>query len=242
MQREEQILSMLTENRYLSVHKLAKLLNVSEPTVRRAVAEMEKKMLVKRTYGGVMSISDSDYVPIAVRDKIARKSKQIIAARAVEMIRDGMVIFLDSSSTAKCIAEYLHEGMKITVVTNSCDLCEALVRLHIRAFCVGGYIDEADHAIRGPFATEFISRFMFDIAFFSCTALSGSGVMSGATLDGVTFLRALLPHTRKSVLLCTPEKIGREKPYLIGSLREIDAVLTDGPLPEALQEMVRGGV
>lgn len=242
MQREEIILNLLNENRYLSVHKLAKVLNVSEPTARRSIAEMEKKKLVKRTYGGVMSISGSDYVPVIIREKIARKSKQIIAAQAAEMIRDGMVIFLDSSSTAKCVAEYLHEAMKITVVTNSCDLCEVLVRQHIRTFCVGGYVNEAEHAICGPFATEFISHFMFDIAFFSCMALSDSGVLSGATLDGVTFLRALLPHAKTRVLLCIPEKIGQERPYLICSLQEIDRVLTDGPLPENLQAMVRDGV
>lgn len=238
IERQEKIRRILSENNYVSVHKLAKMLCVSEPTVRRELAAMEKEMVVKRTYGGVMVNSDATYIPIVVRDTMAIKSKRIVASKAADMIKEGMVIFIDSSSTAKCITEYLHENLKVTIVTNSYDLCVSLVKLHIKAFCVGGYIDEADHAMRGSFATDFISHFCFDMAFFSCTALSNEGMLSGASLDGVTFLKTLLLHSQKNVLLCTKEKIGKEKPFLICSLHDIDTIITDGELPAQLISMI----
>lgn len=239
VERQKQILDILSRYGYISVHKLAKILCVSEPTARREIAVMEKNALVRRTYGGVMKAMEFDYIPIDVRDTIDKKNKRIIAEKASKLIKGGMVIFIDSSSTAKCLLEFLHEDMNITVVTNSYDLCEKLAKSHIKSFCSGGYIDAADHAMRGPFAIEFIQHFRFDIAFFSCSALSSDGMLCGASIEGVSFIRALLPHSSHKVLLCSSEKFGKEKAYLICSVDEIDEIISDKELPDNIQSLIK---
>lgn len=54
IERQEKILSLLSENVSISVAKLSKLLYVSQPTVRRDLNELERQKKVIRTHGGVV--------------------------------------------------------------------------------------------------------------------------------------------------------------------------------------------
>ena len=51
IERQEKILSLLSENVSISVNKLSKLLYVSQPTVRRDLSELERQKKVIRTHG-----------------------------------------------------------------------------------------------------------------------------------------------------------------------------------------------
>ena len=57
--RHTQILALLEENGAVSVRRLTSLLYVSEATVRRDLAELEKKGALKRTFGGAVSTLDT---------------------------------------------------------------------------------------------------------------------------------------------------------------------------------------
>ena len=50
--REKQILEILLKEKKSSVKQLAKILFVSEPSVRRDLQSLEKQNLIKRIHGG----------------------------------------------------------------------------------------------------------------------------------------------------------------------------------------------
>ena len=54
VEREKQILEILLKEKKVSVQQLAKVLYVSEPSVRRDLQSLEKQSLIKRVHGGAV--------------------------------------------------------------------------------------------------------------------------------------------------------------------------------------------
>ena len=54
IEREKQILEVLLKEKRVTVRQLAKRLFISEPSVRRDLARLEKQNLIKRVHGGAV--------------------------------------------------------------------------------------------------------------------------------------------------------------------------------------------
>ena len=120
IERQEKILSLLSENVSISVAKLSKLLYVSQPTVRRDLNELERQKKVIRTHGGVVIRNAPDNeIPLLWREEQNNASKKKIAEKAAEYIHNGDIIFMDASSTVSYIIPHLKAYSDIIVVTNS---------------------------------------------------------------------------------------------------------------------------
>ena len=67
---------------FVSVADIAKLTNVSEITIRRDMAEMEKQGLLKRVHGGAKSINGrTTVVPLSLIHILpGRSSRDVLAA------------------------------------------------------------------------------------------------------------------------------------------------------------------
>jgi len=236
--RQQQILKILEASGHVNVHKLAQAIHVSEPTLRRDLVYMEKQGLIIRTYGGAVLPDQSLEVPVNVRKEDHANAKRQIAAQAAALIRKGSVIFLDSSSTVQNMISYFSEDQKLTVITNSLSLCRQLADLHIKTYCVGGLVDGNDDALRGKYAEDFLRSVQIDQAFFSCSSLSHDGQMGGHNEQAVSFLQTLLHQSAQRIFLCTYNKLGRTCMHVISTLRDVDHVVCDQPLPESLLELI----
>ena len=92
--------------------------------------------------------------------------------------------------------------------------------------------------MRGKYAEDFIRSIQIDQAFFSCSAVSDNGILGGHHEKAVSFLQVLLKQSAQRIFLCTHTKLGRTCMHTLCSLRDVDHVICDQPLPPALQEMV----
>lgn len=236
--RQQQILKILADSGHVNVHRLAQMIHVSEPTLRRDLTQMEKNGLIRRTYGGAVLTEHTADAPLQVRREDHTASKKRIAAQAVSMITPGSVVFVDSSSTALYMLDYFSDKQKITVVTNSISACQKLIDKRIRTYCVGGLIDGHDNALRGKYATAFIRSMHIDQAFFSCSGLSREGLLTGHNENAVAFLQALLEHSAQRIFLCTYNKLNQAFPHVLCELQDVDEAICDEPLPDHLRSMV----
>lgn len=236
--RQQQILLILEENGHVNIHKLAQLIHVSEPTLRRDLTQMERLGLIRRTYGGAVLPDRNQEVPIMLRMEDNAGAKKKIASQAAGLIRQGSVVFIDCSSTVQNIISCLHEQQEITVITNSVSACRALMDLQIKTYCVGGLLDQNDNAFRGKYAEDFLRCVQIDQAFFSCSSLSYEGHLGGHNERAVSFLQTLIQQSAQRIFLCTYNKLGRSCMHTLCTLRDIDEVICDQPLPDELMQMV----
>lgn len=232
IERQEQILELLGRSSALRIGQIAAALYTSEATVRRDVAAMEQKGLLRRVYGGV-TLKKED-MPMELRRQEHAAAKEEIALQAARLIGDGQTIFLDSSSTAQHLLPHLSRFRELTVITNSHRAVEVLATAKLRLICTGGDLITRNMAFVGRVAEEMLAQFCPDLAFFSSQGVGLDGEITDAS-EGETALRRVVMHRAlRSIFLCDSSKVGKKYLHRLGTLSEMDSVITDSAFPADL--------
>ena len=139
--RQKQILELLKENGgFISVLTLSEKLYASPSSIRRDLTQLENLGSVKRAYGGAELINTySGAIPFNYRYPLNEKGKKIIAKKALPLIKEKCVIFMDQSSTAFYLATMLPNLRTITVVTNNLEILTLLSNTNINVISSVGH-------------------------------------------------------------------------------------------------------
>lgn len=145
------------------------------------------------------------------------------------LVEEGSSIFLDGSTTVVHMAQFLDSFKKLTVVTDSLAVLQALAHAPgIELVVLGGSLQEDGNTIDGPFAMENTEQIRVDTLFFSCSGLDAQGVYNPGTV-GTHIKRLLIAKAKRRVLLASSEKYGLHDFYLLCPLADVDVIVTDAP-------------
>ena len=175
--QEKEILGILQANQYATIEEIANNLYVSTSTVRRKLNLLQKKGLITRTHGGAQINDENNFFPsftFRVHQNSFEKKK--MALSAIKLIKNGDLIFLDGTTSAFFIAEYLSDFKNIRVITNGIDTLSQLAKYNVNAYSTGGFIQEVNRSVLvGHYAEEMISNFHADVVFFSAQSVNNDG-------------------------------------------------------------------
>lgn len=211
-EREKQILEILLKEKEVSVRQLARMLFVSEPSVRRDLQSLEKQNLIKRTHGGAMldeSALSKNKIPFLIREYEQSGAKATIAQKAIELIHDGDVIFLDAATSCYYLIPYLVSKRNLTVITNGVKALVALAEYGVNTVSTGGNLLNSCMALVGEDAHKTVESYNADIAFFSCRGVSAEGYLTDISPEENNVRRKMIKHAKRSYLLCASEKLGK---------------------------------
>ena len=234
--QEKKVLDVLETQQYASVDELSTVLRVSTSTIRRTLDSLQQKGLVTRTHGGVKINSDNNFLP-SFTFRIHQNSfeKKKIALSAIKLIKNGDIIFLDGSTSAFYIAEYLKEFENIRVITNGIDTLSLLSKYNILAYSTGGQVSaENPSVLVGRYAEDMICNFHADIAFFSAQAMDNNGEIYDCYEEEIFLRRAMIKNAKTKVFLCDNTKFGKISPYHLCSLKDIDYIASNQALPDTI--------
>ena len=223
-ERQKEILEILYQKGRVSVTELSKTLFVSEMTVRRDLAEMEKGGFLRRYRGGAALKINVGEMPISERLLFDRQEKEALASRCVGYLGNDMTVFIDSSSTCQYIIPYLSQFKNITVVTNSISALMSLGKLHIFSILIGGEYYEQDMCTVGAIAERYVSELNVDVAFFTTAAISHDGVISDFDVKQTMIRKFVMNNAKKNIFLFEREKLGKKYLYTLCSREEATAV------------------
>lgn len=227
-ERYDKILEILEEEQYISALQLSKRLFVSLPTIRRDLAELQRRNQITRSHGGAKKIQAEHIVtPLNFRKTIRASEKRMLCRAAAELVKDNDIIFIDSSTTTLQMADFLSEKKQITVITNGISLATLLVNKGIKTYCTGGEIFQNSLAHFGSFAEEFIQRFNVDILFFSCHGVNENGMLTDPSLPETQIRKVAINQSKKTVFLCDETKFSLSTPYNLVPIQKIDCVVTN---------------
>lgn len=228
LERQEEIIKILEKSKSISVTKLAKLLYVSQPTIRRDLSVLAEQGKVHRAHGGVVlrKISDAE-IPLMFREDQNNTSKKTIAEKASKLIRDGNVIFLDASSTVSYLIPHLERFNDIIVVTNSPKTSMKLGERNIKNYCTGGLLLMHSVAFVGSEAEKFIANINADIYFFSSRGYIENGMITDSSEREVAIKKAMLKNANKSYYLCDSSKRNRKYAFNICDVKDIDGIIDE---------------
>ena len=229
-ERDKAILELLLKEKQVTVKQLASHLYISEPSVRRDLARLERQHLIKRIHGGAMLEKDAlskTKIPFTIRELEQSDAKIIIAKKAIELIHDNDIIFLDASTSAYNIIQFLPSKKNITIVTNGVRALEKLAEYDINTISTGGSLIASCKALVGDEAYRTIESINANIAFFSCRGLSDDGFLTDIAPAENYVRKRMIKNSRQSYLLCTSDKFGKQYYHNLCHKDEIDGILTN---------------
>ncbi|MBE6596793.1 MAG: DeoR/GlpR transcriptional regulator [Ruminococcaceae bacterium] len=224
--RQEEIVSFIAPRHFASVAEISEHIYTSGATVRRELSALERMGIVKSVYGGVVLCEYSnESVPIYLRDNENSAEKERIAREASTLVHDGATVILDSSSTVRRICKHIKTRKSLTVITNNLRVCGELKDCDVRVICTGGTLVPKRECFVGHFAEEFMRRVNADLLFFSAQGLSENGDITDSSEEEIALRRVMLERSKTSVFLCDPSKVGKDYPFTLCSVGEIDKII-----------------
>lgn len=234
--RLQEILKLLDANASCSIAELAVRFNVSEETVRRDVRQLESTGRVCKVHGGVRLPDNVFEAAYHQRINENASEKRLIAARAAEMVEDGMTLLMDSGTTTCWLARALNKVRDLTIITNSFEVVREMSgRNNTRIFFAGG---EANADYCGTFGQEaqaFLQRFTPEITFFSIGAIEASRGLLDFLLEEAEMKRAIAPLSRRVVVMADSTKFERHGLIRALDFKDIHVLISNQEPPPALR-------
>ena len=240
-EREERICNALLEKESMTTQELAEKLFVSVPTLRRDLIKLEQMGKIIRTHGGAQLVKKAadEKIPFFLREQEQNDAKEIMAQKAVQLIRDGDIIMLDGSTSAYAIIPHLASFSNLIVITSSAKSSFLLGRMGISNICTGGRMITRSLSYIGEDAERTVKQYNADIVFFSSRGLSADGKLTDNSIEENSLRKVMLRHARKRVFLCDSSKIGHTYLNNLCHLSDVDAVICENALPHHMEAMLR---
>lgn len=237
-ERQHQIIELLNSNRSMNILELAKRFQVSKETIRRDLVYLTEKGLVKKTHGGVVAIDDYQLDTTSLESRIDTNQplKFKLCQKALEFLPPHAVIFLDTGSTIHCLAQLLGQLSNYTIVTNSLNAANILVKSSNQTFITGGQINSVTMAVDGLQTIDFISKIKVDIAFLGTNGFERHNGPSSTDFSDVLTKQTIIQNAKINIVISESRKSTYSALVQYTSWRNIDYFITDSHLHQEVQE------
>lgn len=227
--QEREILEIMQEMQYATVEQLANKLYLSPSSVRRKLNDLQAKGLIVRTHGGAKITDESGLFPsFTFRTHQNSFEKKKIALQAVKFIKEGDVIFLDGSTSAFYVAEYLGAYKNVKVITNGIDTLSLLSKTGVNAYSTGGRIEDENRSVLvGQIAINTVNDYHADVVFFSAQSTDKNGQIYDCFEEENYLRQAMIRSSTKKIFLCDGTKFEKTSPYKLCAIKDIDYILSD---------------
>lgn len=216
----------------VTISECAKLLNVSEETVRRDFREMESQNRLTRIHGGAYKEeSDDKNVPIHLREVLFLDEKIQMAKYAFNhYINENDTIMIDSSTTCYQLAKMiLLSDLHVTIITNSLKIMQLFDTNggNCKLIAIGGQYRRKSCSFVGEYALEEIGSFYADKCFISTSVLDRKhGLLDSSALECYVH-KKYLENSEKQYVLADHTKFDDHADYIVSDWKNIHTVITD---------------
>ena len=233
-QRYEEIYNLLEREGSVRTIALCDALQTSRETVRRDLETMEAKGMLRRIRGGAMKLEapqgkNTTYTSFSQRRDEHIRDKETIALEAVNYIREGQAIALDSGTTSLSLARAVKTRFRsLTVVTNSFAVAQELAGAEgITLVLTGGVYRADEEAFVSDVATLIFSKINVDIFFLTTCGISVERGITYQRMDEISVQNKMMEAADRTIVLADSSKLGNNSLVKMCGLEEISMIITD---------------
>lgn len=235
--RTYDIIDYVKSRKRASLAELMKKFKVSSATIHRDVAELVASGHLERIRGGVAFFprhqaesAAADGFSYLDRATVNLAAKRKIAAKAVELVAEGDILFLDSSTTTAAFADELAKRRftNMTIITNSVAIMEKFRKMprNYVLIALGGSYDPLLNSFLGSSALRELERLTITKAFVSAFGVNDKLVTTNHEHQAGLVSRVLEIATKR-YLLADHSKFGRTGLYRLATRAAFDEVLSE---------------
>ena len=164
---------------------------------------------------------------IVTRMEKNARAKRRIAQKASKLLKDGMTVILDASTTAYYMVEHLAKRKDITLITNGTLTAQKAIDMGVTVYLTGGRSESGAHALTGSYAEEMLEKISADIVFCSSMALNYSGTVCDCNEGENKIRKIMLSRASVRVLLMDSTKLGKNARHVLCKKEELEYVITE---------------
>lgn len=249
--RSELIIKFLLRTGSATIEEILAVAGSSAPSIRRDLARLENRGLIRRTHGGATLVEPLLYEPFRydssflAREQRFAEEKRRIGLAAAELVQANETVGLTAGTTTTHIGRSLRHRDKLRVITNAINIgMELCNQPGIRTYLTGGVVPWAyTFSLTGNAALNFLDDVYMDKVFLAVTGLD---VERGATTletEEALIFRKMLKQSKQVIVTADSSKLGKVSPAFICPANEIHILITDtGATPEALGPFESQGI
>lgn len=239
-ERQETIVKQVNQEGSVRVKELSVQFEVTEDCIRKDLAILEKKGLLKKAYGGAVSVRQNPHLYNSEDRKSTPNDERIvIAQKAIELLKQQDTIFLDVSLASLEIAKLLRNStMRLTVITNMIDVLNILNHSsNISILFIGGQLNQEGDGFWGSLAVSMIQSFKIDKAFLGVVGVNTvNGQLSTYYVDDGFMKKNVIAQSRMSYMLCEERKFKEDGNYVFASLNDVSGLIISSKLSGKVKE------
>lgn len=221
--RQEKILSLLYEQKEMSIPDLSQALNVSEMTIRRDCSTLSARGQVNQKKGII------SYIEPKSKDNqnSLERINTSLGNEAAKFVKDGEIVFMNSSSTAlKALPKLLQK--KLYIMTNNLQAAKYISEDDKATLIMSGGDIVHDHLIMsGDIAKNSFSSMRSDWGIIGCAGLSIEHGISTPYLREAAINKTIIKNSRRLILVANYSKFNSFSNFTIGQIKDIDILITD---------------
>ncbi len=208
--------------------------NVSEMTLRTDLKALDAEGRIVRIHGGARSVEQvigTDGV-LSVRASKNTEAKDLIASKALSLIKPNTTVFLDSGSTATALAKRIPDERLIIFTTGlSC----ALELGHLEQASInmpGGQLNRFSMSLSGSRTIKSMQTMAFNQLFLGVTGYTDATGFACGSDEEANLKHACIERADEVVLLMDSSKVGTRSTFSFCWFNDIDIIVSDGNLPD----------
>ena len=143
--------------------------------------------------------------------------------------RNNILKFIKDNKQAK--TNELVDIFKVSEITIRRDLD------YLNVILTGGRVSYPKNALTGTFALNNLKTVASDISILGISGVSESGELTTSVIDEVEINQYMINEsTSKNILVCDSSKFSKTANFKIGTIENIDILITDSSMPRSILE------
>jgi DeoR/GlpR family transcriptional regulator of sugar metabolism len=199
---------------------------VSEDTVRRDLQELAEEGKLIKVHGG--ALSKSFHFTLESQTIYSHPEKKSIAYKAIQLIKDGMMIVLSGGTTIRELVKALPPDLNATFITVSVPIAlELLEHPNCEVIFFGNKLLKNAQISVGAEVVQRLSEIKADLCFLGTNSIDATYGITDLEWEIIEVKRALIKCAHKTVSLAISEKLNTIQRLQVCRPEEIDILITE---------------
>ncbi|WP_150308950.1 DeoR/GlpR family DNA-binding transcription regulator [Planctomonas psychrotolerans] len=236
-ERQERVAHLIESEGRVSVLDLASTFDVTAETVRRDLAQLESRGVVRRVHGGAVAPSRTSRLEESVSARTDRnaaaKSRIADAARTLLPSSFSGAVAVDAGTTTGLLAEHIARWRpdaahrSLVIITNAVSIASIVgTNPDVEVQLLGGRLRGITGAAVGAATVAQLRGVRPDIAFLGANGVHADFGLSTPDQEEAAVKSAYVTAARRTVALVDDSKLGEEALMRFAALDELDTLIT----------------
>ena len=237
-ERLERLKNLLIKSNGIGIKELAKILDVTEMTVRRdlkSLLETGDAVIVRggAVYSPKAVSVEAQVYSIEDQKKVMEEEKEVIGKKAAELLVVGDVVFLDVGTTVEKLVLSMEDNMQITAMCFAANTLFQLQKKNISQIIMGGgYYHPSSTVFESEAIIPIMNGLRATKAFIAPAAVDMDLGLTCSVPYDKTIKELEIKNSQKVIALITSNKFGKVKSTQFGTWNDVDVVITDKGIPK----------